>query len=177
MSAVDPAITAKIIQYARQFNIDPALFMGLIQQESDFVVNSSDAEPNGDYSIGLTRIESQTAVSMGYQSTGDLMTDVSTLEDPDLNLYYGARYLRSRMDTYSNLPLINQVMCYNSGSPLDDSSSYYSDNIAYGNNVMTYYSNWQNIFKFDYKADYTKEFILSAFLGGLAIYVDNKFNK
>ena len=176
MSA-DPAITSKIIHYANQFNIDPALFMAVIQQESDFIVNSSDAEPNGDYSIGLTRIESQTAISMGYQSTGDLMTDVSTLEDPDLNLYYGARYLRSRMDTYSNLPLVNQIMCYNSGSPLDESSPYYSNNIQYGTNVMNYYSNWMNIFKFSDKADYTKEIILSVFLGGLAIYVDNKFNK
>ena len=174
---MDASLTGKIIQYANQFNIDPALFMALIEQESDFNPNEATYESaDNDYSIGLCQVETQTAISMGFQSTGDLETDKTALMDPDTNLYYGARYLRSRLDTYSSLPLVNQVMTYNSGSPLDESSPYYADNIQYGENVMNYYAKWMNIFQFQNKASYVKEFMLSLFLGGMAIYVDNKFN-
>lgn len=73
--------------------VDPALFMGLIQQESGW--NPNARSPVGAY--GLTQIMPATAANPGFGLRG-LTTD--QMNDPVSQLRFGARYLKTMLNRY-----------------------------------------------------------------------------
>jgi len=168
----------KIVKYAKMFRIDPALFMALIEQESDFNPNDELYESKlNDYSAGLTQILTHTAADLGFKLTGNLETDKEKLKNIDVNLYYGAKYLRSRMDLYKNLPLIDQVRTYNSGSPLTSSSSFYQANQQYGINIMNNYEKWKKRISEAQASSNTKTAVMAIVVGAMAIWLDTQFTR
>jgi len=173
-----PAIIQTVCEYSDQAGVDPALVLGVIEQESHFDPLSEKYEDRyNDYSAGLMQLMTNTAISLGFKSSGNVETDKETLKaDINQNIFYGIKYLKSRMVTYKNLPLIDQVRCYNSGSPLSDSSPYYNDNQAYGNNVMTYYAKWQVRLSLGTRSNLMENIVFAGVLGGMCIYLDRKLN-
>jgi soluble lytic murein transglycosylase-like protein len=169
----------KIVKYAKEFSIDPALFMALIEQESDFNPNDELYEPNTasgpDYSCGLTQILTHTAAGLGFKLSGNLETDKEALKDIDKNLYYGAKYLRNRMNRYKDLPLIDQIRTYNSGSPLKTTSSFYESNQQYGTNIMKNYEKWKKRMNEASLHSNIKTAFVAGVLGSMAIWLDKNF--
>ena len=169
----------KIVKYANEFSIDPSLFMALIEQESDFNPNDELYEPHTssgpDYSCGLTQILTHTAAGQGFKLSGNLETDKEALKDIDKNLYYGAKYLRERMNTYKSLPLIDQIRTYNSGSPLSTASSFYAANQQYGINIMNKYEKWKKRMNEASLHSNVKTALVAGVLGSMAIWLDQKF--
>lgn len=174
-------IVTIVMEYSYPQGIDPALVLAVIEQESAFDPQSERYEANvsgtgrPDYSAGLMQILTSTAGSMGFQLTGDLEVDKENLKDIRQNIYYGIKYLKSRLVAYKSLPLIDQVRTYNSGSPLMPSSSFYAANQAYGVNVMKYYDKWKSRLMLGTRSNMMENIVFSALLGGMCIYLDKKF--
>lgn len=78
---------------AAEEGVDPALFMGLIQQESQW--NPQARSPVG--AFGLTQIMPATAANPGFGLRG-LSGD--QLNDPIAQLRFGARYLKTMLNRY-----------------------------------------------------------------------------
>jgi len=93
---------------ARQNSLDPAMVYGLIRQESRFVSNIVSTAG----AVGLMQLMPQTARWVarrtGYESS------TPTLEDPELNIELGARYLRYVLDKLDGLPVL-AAAAYNAG--------------------------------------------------------------
>ena len=107
---VAPDIMSIVLNTADRFNLEPALVLGVIKTESSFDRYALVYEANvSDYSIGLMQVRYDTAKGMGFKgSQKDLM-------QPATNIYYGCRYLKSRIDKYG---AELGIASYNSGSPV-----------------------------------------------------------
>lgn len=116
MSEISPEIQSIVENTSKQFSLDPALVFAIIRQESDFDANSLLYEPAlSDYSLGLMQVLYNTAKDMGFKGTqGELI-------QPAINIYYGCRYLKSRLDKYG---LNGGIVSYNSGSPIVITADY-----------------------------------------------------
>jgi soluble lytic murein transglycosylase len=83
--------------HARHYRLDPALLAAVIYQESKFrpdVKSSSGA-------IGLMQLLPDTAKGIALH-TGGTRFKVSDLYDPEINVRYGAWYLRHLLDKYGD---------------------------------------------------------------------------
>lgn len=78
---------------AAEEGVDPALFMGLIQQESQW--NPTARSPVG--AFGLTQIMPATAANPGFGIRG---LSGEQLNDPLAQLRFGARYLKTMLNRY-----------------------------------------------------------------------------
>lgn len=78
---------------AAEEGVDPALFMGLIQQESGW--NPTARSPVG--AFGLTQIMPATAANPGFGLRG---LSGEQLNDPIAQLRFGARYLKTMLNRY-----------------------------------------------------------------------------
>jgi peptidoglycan lytic transglycosylase len=81
--------------HARNYHLDPALLAAVIEQESKFrsgVKSSSGA-------IGLMQLQPTTARGIAIR-TGGTRFVTSDLYDPEINVRYGAWYLRHLLDRY-----------------------------------------------------------------------------
>jgi soluble lytic murein transglycosylase len=81
--------------HARNYRLDPALLAAVIYQESRFrprVVSGSGA-------VGLMQLLPATARGIATR-TGGSAFQVSDLYDPEINVRYGAWYLRHLLDKY-----------------------------------------------------------------------------
>ena len=96
---------------ANREGINPRLLAALVYVESKGVTTAKRVEPDGRASYGLTQILCSTARDMGF--TGKC----EELFDPVVNLAWGAKYLKSRINLYG---LDLGILSYNTGSPRND---------------------------------------------------------
>jgi soluble lytic murein transglycosylase len=94
---------------ARENGLDPALVYGLIRQESRFVSNIVSSAG----AVGLMQLMPQTARWVARR-TGHGSSPVTRLDDPELNIDLGARYLRYVLDRLDGLPVLGAA-AYNAG--------------------------------------------------------------
>jgi soluble lytic murein transglycosylase len=94
--------------HARNYRLDPALLAAVIYQESKF---RADARSDRG-AIGLMQLLPATAEGIA-ERTGGSRFRVSDLYDPEINVRYGAWYLRHLLDRYGSERLA--LAAYNAG--------------------------------------------------------------
>ncbi len=86
-----------VLGHARNYHLDPALLAAVIYRESKF-----DAGARSDRgAIGLMQLLPATAKGIA-ERTGGSRFRVSDLYDPEINVRYGAWYLRHLLDKYGS---------------------------------------------------------------------------
>jgi soluble lytic murein transglycosylase len=95
--------------HADENRIDPALLAAVIETESKF---NSDAR-SGAGAVGLMQLTPSTAEGIA-KATGGSKFVVSDLTDPDINVRYGAWYLRHLLDRYNQQERL-ALAAYNAG--------------------------------------------------------------
>jgi peptidoglycan lytic transglycosylase len=83
--------------HARNYNLDPALLAAMIYQESKF---KADARSSSG-AIGLMQLLPSTAKGIALH-TGGSRFEVDDLFDPEINVRYGAWYLRHLLQKYGD---------------------------------------------------------------------------
>jgi soluble lytic murein transglycosylase len=83
--------------HARNYRLDPALLAAVIYQESKFAASARSDRG----AIGLMQLLPQTAKGIAAR-TGGSKFRVSDLYDPEINVRYGAWYLRHLIDKYGS---------------------------------------------------------------------------
>jgi soluble lytic murein transglycosylase len=86
-----------VLGHARNYRLDPALLAAVIYKESKF---EADAR-SGRGAIGLMQLLPATAEGIATRTGGSAFR-VSDLYDPELNVRYGAWYLRHLLDKYGS---------------------------------------------------------------------------
>ena len=94
--------------HARNYQLDPALLAAVIYQESKF---HPDARSDRG-AVGLMQLLPETAEGIA-ERTGGTQFRVSDLYDPEINVRYGAWYLRHLLDKYGSERLA--LAAYNAG--------------------------------------------------------------
>ena len=83
--------------HARNYRLNPALLAAVIYTESKFDANAQSAAG----AIGLMQLLPDTAKGIATRTGGKRFV-VSDLTDPEINVRYGAWYLRHLLDRYGN---------------------------------------------------------------------------
>lgn len=83
--------------HARQHHLDPALLAAVIYQESKFKANARSSSG----AIGLMQLLPDTAKGIAVHTGGNAFT-VDDLYNPEINVRYGAWYLRHLLDKYGD---------------------------------------------------------------------------
>jgi len=83
--------------HARNYDLDPALLAAVIYQESKFHAHARSSSG----AIGLMQLLPDTAKGIAVH-TGGSRFRVSDLDDPEINVRYGAWYLRHLLDKYGD---------------------------------------------------------------------------
>jgi soluble lytic murein transglycosylase len=83
--------------HARNYRLDPALLAAVIYQESKFHAHARSSSG----AIGLMQLLPATAEGIAIH-TGGTRFRVSDLDDPEINVRYGAWYLRHLLDKYDD---------------------------------------------------------------------------
>jgi soluble lytic murein transglycosylase len=94
--------------HARNYRLDPALLAAVIYQESKF--NAHARSSSG--AIGLMQLLPSTAEGIAVH-TGGSRFQVSDLDNPEINVRYGAWYLRHLLDKYADVD--TALAAYNAG--------------------------------------------------------------
>ena len=94
--------------HAKNYDLDPALLAAVIYQESKF---RADAKSSSG-AIGLMQLRPQTAEGIAIR-TGGTHFRVSDLYNPEINVRYGAFYLRRLLTKYDDTRLA--LAAYNAG--------------------------------------------------------------
>jgi peptidoglycan lytic transglycosylase len=89
---------ASIIRgHAANYHLDPALLAAVIEEESKFDANARSSAG----AVGLMQLTPQTAEGIA-QYTGGSKFVLSDLTNPEINIRYGAWYLRHLLDRYKD---------------------------------------------------------------------------
>jgi soluble lytic murein transglycosylase len=105
---------AIVIGHAHNYRLDPALLAAVIYQESKFDANARSDRG----AIGLMQLLPATAKGIA-ERTGGSRFRVSDLYDPEINVRYGAWYLRHLLDKYGSEEAA--LAAYNAGQRNVDS--------------------------------------------------------
>jgi soluble lytic murein transglycosylase len=93
-----PLRYASIVRgHAANYRLNPALLAAVIEQESKF---RTDAKSSAG-AIGLMQLQPATAKGIAIRTGGNKFV-VSDLYDPEINVRYGAWYLRHLLDKYKD---------------------------------------------------------------------------
>ena len=103
-----------VLGHARNYHLDPALLAAVIYQESKFKAHARSDRG----AIGLMQLLPETAKGIAVR-TGGSKFRVSDLDDPEINVRYGAWYLRHLLDKYRSERLA--LAAYNAGQANVDS--------------------------------------------------------
>jgi soluble lytic murein transglycosylase len=103
-----------VVGHARNYDLDPALLAAVIYQESKF--DASAKSSSG--AIGLMQLLPATAKGIALR-TGGSSFRVDDLYDPEINVRYGAFYLRRLLGKYGDTRLA--LAAYNAGQANVDS--------------------------------------------------------
>jgi soluble lytic murein transglycosylase len=97
-----------VVGHAKNYDLDPALLAAVIYRESKF-----DARARSDSgAIGLMQLLPDTAKGIALH-TGGTRFRVDDLYDPEINIRYGAFYLRRLLTKYGDIRLA--LAAYNAG--------------------------------------------------------------
>ena len=96
-------------QHAEVDNLDPSLLAAVIEAESKFDPNARSSAG----AIGLMQLTPQTAKEAWAAESAGTPFRVSDLTDPEVNVRYGAWYLRQLLDKYGDERLA--LAAYNAG--------------------------------------------------------------
>jgi soluble lytic murein transglycosylase len=104
--------------HAKQYDIDPALLAAVIYSESRFRPHVRSAQG----AIGLMQLLPSTAEGIATRTGGTAFV-ASDLDDPEINVRYGAWYLRHLRQHYAGLPdsTTLALAAYNAGMANVDS--------------------------------------------------------
>ena len=94
--------------HARNYRLDPALLAAVIYQESKFRAHARSSSG----AIGLMQLLPDTAKGIAVH-TGGSRFRVSDLDNPEINVRYGAWYLRHLLDKYGDVD--TALAAYNAG--------------------------------------------------------------
>jgi len=94
--------------HARHYDLDPALLAAVIYRESKFDANAKSSSG----AIGLMQLLPSTAQGIATRTGGSRFV-VSDLYDPEINIRYGAWYLRRLLTKYGSERLA--LAAYNAG--------------------------------------------------------------
>lgn len=94
--------------HARNYGLDPAFLAAVIYSESKFDPHARSRSG----AVGLMQLLPETAKGIA-QRTGGSRFRVADLDDPELNIRYGAWYLRHLLDKYDHVRLA--LAAYNAG--------------------------------------------------------------
>ena len=94
--------------HAHNYRLDPALLAAVIYQESKFDAHARSSSG----AIGLMQLLPDTAKGIAIH-TGGSRFRVSDLDNPEINVRYGAWYLRHLLDKYGEVP--TALAAYNAG--------------------------------------------------------------
>lgn len=83
--------------HAANYRLNPALLAAVIEQESKF--NPDARSSTG--AVGLMQLQPQTAEGIAIRTGGSKFV-LSDLTNPEINVRYGAWYLRHLLDKYHN---------------------------------------------------------------------------
>ncbi|HKP17183.1 MAG TPA: lytic transglycosylase domain-containing protein [Gaiellaceae bacterium] len=97
-----------VLGHSRNYRLDPALLAAVIYQESKF---KTDARSDRG-AVGLMQLLPDTAEGIAARTGGSTFR-VSDLYDPEINVRYGAWYLRHLLDKYRSERLA--LAAYNAG--------------------------------------------------------------
>jgi len=97
-----------VVGHAHNYDLDPALLAAVIYRESKF---DADAESSSG-AIGLMQLLPDTARGIALHTGGNAFV-VDDLYDPEINVRYGAFYLRRLLRKYDDVPLA--LAAYNAG--------------------------------------------------------------
>jgi soluble lytic murein transglycosylase len=97
-----------VVGHARNYELDPALLAAVIYRESKFHANARSSSG----AIGLMQLLPDTAKGIAVH-TGGSRFQVSDLYDPEINVRYGAFYLRRLLTKYGDPRLA--LAAYNAG--------------------------------------------------------------
>jgi soluble lytic murein transglycosylase len=100
--------------HARNYHLDPALLAAVIYQESKFKATAKSDRG----AVGLMQLLPATAQGIAAR-TGGSKFRVSDLYDPEINIRYGAWYLRHLLDRYHSERVA--LAAYNAGQANVDS--------------------------------------------------------
>lgn len=95
-------------EQAREKGLDPALLAAVIYQESKFRADARSSTG----AIGLMQLQPETAKGIALR-TGGTAFRVSDLENPEINVRYGAWYLQHLFEKYEDERLV--LAAYNAG--------------------------------------------------------------
>jgi soluble lytic murein transglycosylase len=112
--------------HASENDIDPALLAAVIESESKF---NPDARSSAG-AIGLMQLTPSTAKGIALY-TGGSRFRVSDLTDPDINIRYGAWYLRHLLDRYGDDERL-ALAAYNAGEDNVDRWQRAHEGIQFG---------------------------------------------
>jgi soluble lytic murein transglycosylase len=99
---------AIISGHARNYDLEPALLAAVVYEESHF--NAAAVSDAG--AIGLMQLHPQTAEGIALRTGGNRF-ELSDLYDPEINVRYGAWYLRHLIDKYGDVE--TALAAYNGG--------------------------------------------------------------
>ena len=94
--------------HAREHRLDPALMAAVIYQESKFRPSAKSSSG----AIGLMQLTPSTAHGIAIRTGGSAFR-TNDLYDPEINIRYGAWYLRNLFDKYHSERLV--LAAYNAG--------------------------------------------------------------
>jgi soluble lytic murein transglycosylase len=112
--------------HARENRLDPALLAAVIESESKFDPNARSSAG----AVGLMQLTPTTAKGIALY-TGGSRFRVSDLTDPDINVRYGAWYLRHLLDRYGNNERL-ALAAYNAGEDNVDRWRQAHEGIQFG---------------------------------------------
>jgi soluble lytic murein transglycosylase len=94
--------------HAREHGLDPALVAAVVYQESKFDTHAKSASG----AIGLMQLTPETAHGIAVRTHGDAF-HTQDLYDAEINIRYGAWYLKNLFDKYGSERLV--LAAYNAG--------------------------------------------------------------
>lgn len=95
---------------SQTFELPPGLLEAVCWVESRHMVGAINQHDNGSPSLGVCQVKLETAKMLGF--AGDKQ---ALLQDPAVNAYYAAKYLRKQLDRYDG-DAEQAVAAYNAGS-------------------------------------------------------------